>query len=106
MAFDGDDRRVSVWRREKSILVAGDQSEAIIAAQGLHPVVAVGKGGPYLIWQTGSNLMLQKANAASIRFAEKGSFPAIASSGPTNPPVVVWESGKDGLKTILFRRLD
>lgn len=106
IAFDADNRLVTVWRREKSLFVSDDRSETALAAQGLHPVVAVGKKGPCYVWQTGSTLMLQKANSEPVRFAEKGSFPAIASSGLKGSPVVVWESTLDGSKTILARRLD
>jgi hypothetical protein len=106
MAFGNEDRLLTVWRREKALFTADDRGETLLTSQGLHPVVGVGGGTTFHLWQNGSRLMIKKGSAQPQVFAENGAFPAIASGSRVMPPIVVWESMTNGLKTILAQRLE
>jgi hypothetical protein len=106
LAFGADDGLLTVWRREKSVITAGESGERVLSAQGLQPVVGVGRGQVYFLWQQGLKLMLQAGASEPRVLAEPGAFPVIASASPSAVPVTVWESTKDGAKTILAQRLE
>jgi hypothetical protein len=106
IAFGNEDRLLTVWRRDKALFTADDKGEALLTSQGLHPVIGVGAGTTFHLWQKGSKLMLKKGSAEPEVFAENGAFAAVASGPRTAPPLVVWESMTNGLKTILAQRLE
>lgn len=104
-AFGADGGLLSVWRRDKAIVAAGETGESVLSEQGLQPVVGVGGGTVFHLWQRGPRLMLKKGSAEPVALAESGAFAAIASASPAATPVVVWESARDGAKTIFAQRL-
>lgn len=98
---------LTAWRREMSIYAASKSGpEKLLSAQGMQPVVAYAKGTPYYLWQEGSKLMLQQGTERAKVLADPGAFPAIASTSPNMPPVVVWESITNGVKTIMAQQLE
>jgi hypothetical protein len=105
-AFSAGGDLLTVWRRDKAIVAAGEIGESILSEQGLQPVVGVGGGTVFHLWQRGPRLMMKKGSAGPAVLAEDGAFPAIASASPAATPVAVWESTRDGAKTILAQRLD
>ena len=44
LAFGADDKLLTIWRREKAVIAAGDSGESVLSGQGLQPVVGVGRG--------------------------------------------------------------
>jgi hypothetical protein len=50
--------------------------------------------------------MMKKGSAEPAVLAESGVYAAMASASPAAPPVAVWESSRDGVKTILAQRLE
>jgi BNR repeat-like domain len=95
----------STWRRDKAVYFTDDKpGEHLLHQTGRQPVVAIGKGEPYFLWQKDSQLMLKKGlNSNPITIAENGSFPSIASVSKDQSPIVVWESMTNEVKTILCR---
>lgn len=69
-------------------------------------MVGVGGGTVFHLWQRGPRLMMKKGLAQPAVLAEDGAFPAITSASPAATPVAVWESTRDGAKTIFAQRLD
>jgi hypothetical protein len=90
----------SVWRRESAVYFTDGKSSEHILGDGKQPVVAIGKPGPYFIWQQGAQLMLKTMNTAPIIFSRSGAYPAMAVTPVKQTPIVVWESNLDGVKTI------
>ena len=106
MAFDAEGRLLTVWRRDKAILAANGMDERLLSAQGLQPVIGVGGGAVFRLWQQGKQLMLKKDSDEPVVFARDAEFASIASASASATPVVVWESNIDGAKTIFAQRLD
>ena len=105
IAFDPMNRPLTTWRRDKSLFIAGETSEEQLALAGSHPVVGTSGGHSYFVWQTGAKLMMRKDASLPIMLAENGAFASIATA-PGEPPVVVWESNREGVKTIFVQRLE
>ncbi|MDB6112771.1 MAG: hypothetical protein JWR69_4521 [Pedosphaera sp.] len=92
----------STWRRGANVYHSGGGSGEHLLGKGTHPVVGVGKEGAYFVWQIGSQLMLKKGVAVQpVVFAEGATYPAMAVASAQQPPVLVWESLTNGVKTIL-----
>jgi hypothetical protein len=106
LAFGADGSLLTVWRRDKAIVAAGETGESVLSEQGLQPVVGVGNGAVFQIWERGPRLMVKKGSAQPAVLTESGAFPAIASASAAAMPVAVWESTRDGAKTILAQRLE
>ena len=107
LVVSAEGRALTVWRREMSIYTAGETGpEKLLSAQGMQPVMAYARNTPYYLWQKGSKLMLQQGSEPARVFADSGAFPAIASASPNLPPVVVWESITNGVKTIMAQQLE
>jgi hypothetical protein len=106
LAFGADGDLLTVWRRETAIVAAGWTGENLLSGQGHQPVVGVGGGAVYYLWQRGPKLMVKKGTSEPTVLAENGAFPSIASVSPTAIPIAVWESTRDGRETILARRLE
>ncbi len=105
LAFSPDGGLLTVWRREKALFAADESGETLLSGQGLQPVVGVGSGAVFRLWQQGRQLMLQKDSDEPIVFNRNGAFASIASASAWATPVVAWESSIDGAKTIMVERL-
>ena len=106
VAFNPLGKPLAVWRREKTVLVSETPAtERPLSEVASQPVVAVGKGGAYFMWEQGGGLMLQRGSSAPVRFAEKAAAASIAAT-PDRGPVVVWESGTTEPRTLLAERLE
>ena len=106
IAFGTDGGLLTVWRRDKAIVAAGQTGESRLSEQGLQPVVGAGGGAVYYLWQRGPRLMVKKSSAEPAVLAESGAFAAMTSASPAATPVAVWESTRDGAKTIFAQRLE
>jgi len=106
LAFDANDRLLTVWRRDKAIFAAGQTGESLVAGQGLHPVVGFTNGETFYLWQRGTKLMLKRGQAEAVVFVENGAFANIASGPANTSPIIVWESSMNGVKTILAKSLE
>ena len=106
IAFGTGGGLLTVWRRDKAIVAAGQTGESILSEQGLQPVVGAGGGAVYYLWQRGPRLMVKKSSAEPAVLAESGAFAAMTSASPAATPVAVWESTRDGAKTIFAQRLE
>ena len=101
IAFDANDRLLTIWRRDKAIFAADETGEKLLAGQGLHPIVGFANGETFHLWQRGSKLMFKKGQADAVVFAEGGAFASVASGLANATPLIVWESSMNGVKTIL-----
>jgi len=106
LAFGMDGGLLSVWRREKAIVAAGETGETVLSEQGLQPIVVAGGGAVIYLWQRGAKLMMKRGSAEAAVLAESGTFASAASASTTASPVVAWETSRDGAKTILAQRLE
>jgi hypothetical protein len=106
LAFGKDDQLLTTWRRDKAVIAAGETGETLLSQQGLQPVVGVGSGTIFYLWQQGPMLMLKKGSGEPAVFSENGAFPAIASASHATAPVVAWEATTNGVKTILAQTLE
>jgi hypothetical protein len=105
IAFGANGDLLTVWRRDKAILAAGQTAESVLG-EGQQPVLSTGVGAVFYLWQRGPKLMLKRGSGEPAVLAASGAFPAVASASPSATPVAVWEATRDGAKTILAQRLE
>ena len=104
IAFSPAGDWLAAWRRERTVFSSEVAApEKLLAENGTQPIVAFAGKAPLLLWESGGALMLQRGIATPSRFAEFAASAAIVS-GPATA-TVVWESGADGLKTLLLDRI-
>lgn len=106
VAYSSDGQPATTWRREKTVFATNPgKPEQILAEAGVQPIIFPGQSGMNLLWQSGSQLLLQRPNQQPLPFAENATFPA-AATAPTQAPIVVWESTKNGVRTLLADRVE
>ena len=92
----------SVWRRNSTVFYTDAQTGEHLLAEGKQPVIGIGNGIPYFVWQEGSRLMVNKGMVVKpIVLTERGAYPAITTATKDRAPIVVWESETNGVQTIL-----
>lgn len=96
---------LSVWRRDKSILMEKDGRETLLSPRGSQPVGASSDSLTYWIWEQGPELMLKVGNDEPVVLDQKGSFAAMIAGKRSVPPFAVWESTRDGVRTIVGEAL-
>ena len=106
LSFGVDGALMSVWRRDKAIVAAGETGESVLSEQGLQPVVVAGSGTVFYLWQHGTKLMIKRGSAEAAVLVESGAFASAASASSTAMPVTAWETSRGGAKTILAQRLE
>jgi hypothetical protein len=90
----------SVWRRGDKVYYTFDRSAELLLGTGTQPIVSLGSGGPYFIWQQDSRLLVKTMYAAPYVLSQSGTYPAMAVASASQLPVVIWETTKNGNETI------
>ena len=101
VAITGAGQPLAVWRREKTVFASETQgAKRRLSDAAFQPVVAIGNGGAYLVWEQDGGLMLQRGVSAPARFADnaRAAFPSIVSGRGV---VAVWESSTTTPPTLL-----
>ncbi|MHA3772423.1 sialidase family protein [Verrucomicrobiota bacterium sgz303538] len=107
VAYSADGQPATTWRREKTVFATDPgKPEQMLAEAGVQPIIFPGRSGMNLLWQSGSQLLLQRPNQQPLPFAENAAFPAAAATAPAQAPVVVWESTNNGVRTLLADRVE
>jgi hypothetical protein len=96
----------SVWRRGSSVYYTDGGAVEQLLGTGRQPIVALGRQGPIFIWEQNPQLMLKTINAGPLVLSPAGTYPAMAVAAASQMPIVVWESAKDGVKTILAQAVE
>ena len=92
VTLTGAGQPLAVWRRESTVFASETpRAERRLGDAAVQPVVAVGKGGAYLVWEKDGALMLQRGISAPARFADKARAASLATV-PGRGVVAVWES--------------
>ena len=95
---------LAVWRRERAVFASeATTPERQLAANAVQPVAAYAGKTPLILWEANGALMLQRGNAAPVRFAENAAAASIVS-GPESA-VVAWEATTNRAQTILLDRV-
>ena len=104
LAFAPDGKWLAVWRRERTVFASDTSApEKQLAANAVQPVTAFAGKTPLMLWEANGALMLQRGNAAPVRFAENAAAASIVS-GPESA-AVVWEATASRAQTILLDRV-
>jgi len=94
-------RIVSVFRRDKEIIVAGVDKNETVAGTGRDPVLAVTKRGEYVAWTAPAGIQLLEPGAVSPRMAGPGGQYVHLTAMPGGGVIGAWEHEK----SIVVQRL-
>ena len=93
LAWDGDGRMLTVWRREMSIFISRPGEPETKIGEGRAPMIATGRAGAYVVWQDGQNVVLKKLGAEGVDTIGPGRLPHIVMARSGTPVVAFERSG-------------
>lgn len=96
---------LSIWRREKSVVMADGLQEMLLSKRGKLPAGANAGGPTYWAWEQGTELTLKAGTNDPVVLDGNGSFVAIVAGKGSSHPYAVWESIRDGERTIVGEEL-
>lgn len=108
LAFDGQDKVVTVWQRDDHVYATfANQDAEVSLGPGRQPWAAWSSSGPILTWTQGREgpLFVQMGTIVKARtIAPVARFPVVASNPSCDFAVVAWES-KEGDDSLIFTQL-
>lgn len=96
---------LSIWRREKSVVMADGPLETVLSKRGKQPAGASVGGVSYWAWEQGPELMLKIGTNDPVVLDSNGSFITIVAGKSSSPPFAAWEAIRDGGRTIVGEEL-
>ena len=81
LALDAQGRVQSAWRRDGAVFIAAAGEKEVELGKGKNIALALGKSGPYTVWQDGPSILLKKPGSAGAAVLGMGTFPVLAASG-------------------------
>ena len=106
VALNAAGQPLAVWRREMTVFASAvGRPERRLADAAAQPVVIAGPREPHYLWQSGSDLFLQKGDASPARLAGNAAF-AVAATLPRGGAAIVWEGTAGGSKTLFAEQID